>query len=123
MISEEALRRDEKVFASGGFADVRRGELVGRNCDRRKVCLKTIKVTTKGGEEGRKECEKVRDLPSFPIPARLRDLRPSGIPQGSLPLDAIEASEHCPVLRRRGRSASDSHRLDGEWGSHGLYPE
>lgn len=59
------MRRDERAFASGGFADVRKGELVGKNFNRRKVCLKTIKVTVRDGEKVREDNEKVRGIPFF----------------------------------------------------------
>jgi hypothetical protein len=65
IISEGVSRKDKKGFASGGFADVWKGELVERNFNRRKVCLKTIKVTVKDGQKGRKSNEKVGELPSF----------------------------------------------------------
>ena len=59
MISKRALRVDAEDFASGGFADVRRGELLQKNSNRRRVCLKRIKLATKDEEEGRMNREKV----------------------------------------------------------------
>ena len=65
MISESALRADEEDFASGGFADVRRGELMEKNSGRRRVCLKRIKLAAQEGEEGRMNREKVINPPSL----------------------------------------------------------
>lgn len=61
VISEGVSRKDKKPFASGGFADVRRGELVDKDSNRRRVCLKVIKVATRDEGKGRRESEKVRD--------------------------------------------------------------
>ncbi|KAF9644876.1 kinase-like protein [Thelephora ganbajun] len=58
IISEGVSRTDEKEFASGGFANVWKGELVETNSNRRKVCLKAPKVVAKDGEKERKDNEK-----------------------------------------------------------------
>lgn len=42
-----------------------KGELVEDNFNRRKVCLKAIRVTVRGGGKERKENEKVGELLSF----------------------------------------------------------
>ena len=59
MVSKRVLKTDEKDFASGRFADVRRGELVEENSNRRRVCLKRIKHAAKDSDEERMNREKV----------------------------------------------------------------
>jgi hypothetical protein len=68
MISEGLSKTDGKQFASGGYADVWKGELVGVNSKSRNVCIKAMKVAVRDVEGGRSNIEKVSDPPfSWPI--------------------------------------------------------
>ena len=60
---QEGLSRT-KEFASGGYANVWEGRLVGGNSGSRRVCIKAIKIAVNDGEGGRSNIEKVSGSPS-----------------------------------------------------------
>jgi hypothetical protein len=64
MVSDGLSRTGEKEFASGGFANVWKGELMEGNSNPRSVCIKAMKVAVRDGEGERSNIEKVRNSPS-----------------------------------------------------------
>jgi hypothetical protein len=64
IISEGLSRTGEKEFASGGYANVWKGELVERNSNPRRVCIKAMKIAVRDGEGERNSIEKVGNSPS-----------------------------------------------------------
>ena len=65
MISEGLSRTGGKEFASGGFANVWKAELVKRNSNPRSVCIKAMKVAVRDGEGGGSNTEKVGNSPQL----------------------------------------------------------
>ena len=60
------LKTSTKEIATGGFAEIWKGELVDKNARQREVCLKRIGVGARDGEREREDNEEVR-VP-FPLP-------------------------------------------------------
>ncbi|KAF9789478.1 kinase-like domain-containing protein [Thelephora terrestris] len=57
-VGDPHLKAEPEEFASGGFARVFRGEIVGGNSQRRTACLKRIKFVAQEGKDGKERREK-----------------------------------------------------------------